>query len=424
MKVEQAFRLLPGVEALRPLPGMLLSSSAPDERNRWASAAPYLTVGKWNLSVEALRRRLPHLITRIAEHLGLLYQDFADALDSEERGEPVQAVAHLLAAARREEGVGRYGPALQWGEVALRVAEALNTRRPEIETLTFLGRVARAQGRCVEAARHFQRALVLAEAEFDTVGAIEASEGQGTVALVLGQLQGASAWLGRADRLAAGEEHALARGRILRALAEVARRQHDFATAGERLHHARELFERAEAGLEMALTLDAQGQLEVAAARHASGLTAFREALAWEHRAGPDPRIECTVRMHMAELHLDLGNESDAEQEMRYAERLAIAHDLGRRLVQVYTRLGALRGRQHKETGFVFFEQALALCQLLEPTPTLEAEVYHQYGIFKANLGRTDEARGWLERAREILKEAGGEGILDSIEEALHEVAG
>jgi len=422
VKVEQALRLLPALEMVGPLRALVLASSTPDETNRWGSAAPYLTVGKWAISVDLLRRGIPQFLTKLSDHVGRLYQHYAGALEADDKGDQPQVVVHLLAAAQMEERVGRYAAALAWGEVALGVAEGLNTRVTEVETLTFLGEVARAQGQFAAAARHYQRALVLAEAEFDPVRVIVASEGQGLVALAEGQLQGAAAWLGRAERLAVEEEHRAARGRILRSLAVVAHRQGDLHAAGERLRQARALIEGLDLAPEMARILDAQGGLDMALGRTAASLASFREALAWVRRAERDHRLECTIRIHLAELFLEMDRVSEGEEELRNAERLAIANDLGGRLIQIYTRLGTLRGMQGAETGFVFFEQALALCRLLDSAPAFEARVYHQYGLFKSALGRMEEARAWLERARELFSTAGPGFSLDEIDAELHRI--
>lgn len=422
MKVEQALRLLPSLETVGPLRGLVLASSAPDETSRWGSAAPYLTVGKWAISVDLLRRSIPQFLAKITDHIGHLYQCYASALEADDAGDQPQVVVHLLAAARMEERVGRYAAALAWGEVALGVAERLNTRATEVETLTFLGEVARAQGQLTAAARHYQRALALAEAEFDPAGVIVASEGQGLVALAEDQLQGAAVWLGRAEQLASGVPHEAARARVLRSLAEVARRGGDLHTASDRLRRSREIVERLVLGPEMARTLDAQGRLELALGTTAGALASFREALAWVRRGGRDPRMECTIRIHLAELFLEMDRVAEGEEELRHAERLAISNDLGGRLIQIYTRLGTLRGMQGAETGFVFFEQALALCRLLDSAPAFEGRVYHQYGLFKAALGRMEEARAWLERARELFTTAGGGAFLDEIDAELDRI--
>jgi tetratricopeptide (TPR) repeat protein len=364
------------------------------------------------------------MLSKITSHLSTLYQSYADALDADAAGDLPKAVGHLLAAARLEEQVGRLGPALAWGEAALAIAEGLNSRKGEIEVLTFLGGVSRVQGLFVSAARHYQRALVLSEAESDQVGAIMASEGQGLVALAQDQVRGANVWLGRAERIAESTGDDLRRSQVVRALAEVARRDGDLSAAKARLEGALVTFERLGEALEMARTMEAKGRLLLTTGEHAAALAAFREALAWAERAGRDARIESGIRVQLAEVYLALERVSEAEEEMRNAEKLAITNDLGRRLIQVYTRLGALRGQQGRETGFVFFEQALALCHLLEPLPALEAEVYRQYGLFKSNLGRLEEARGWLERARESSRVSGGGPSLAVIEAELAQLPG
>jgi tetratricopeptide (TPR) repeat protein len=422
VKVEQALRLLPSLETVGPLRGLVLASSAPEEASRWGSAAPFLTVGKWAISVDLLRRGIPQVLGRITDHIGQLYQHYASALEAEEVADHPRVVGHLLAAARMEERVGRYAAALAWGEVALGVAEGLNTRVTEVETLTFLGEVGRAQGQFPAAARHYQRALALAEAEFDQAGVILASEGQGLVALAEQKLQGAAVWLGRAEQLASGDAHEAARAGVLRSLAELSRRQGDLHAAGERLRRSRGIIERLGLVPEMARTLDAQGRLELALGQTAASLASFREALAWVRRGGRDPRMECAIRIHLAELFLEGDRVSEGEDELRHAERLAIGHDLGRRLVQIYTRLGTLRGTQGAETGFVFFEQALALCRLLDPAPAFEGRIYHQYGLFKAALGRAEEARAWLERARELFASDGSGATLEEIDAELERI--
>ena len=80
--------------------------------------------------------------------------------------EPTAEIRAILidVLARGADALGPGASALRWGETALTVAETLQVRRPEIETLSFLGRVALAQGMFRESGRHYQRALVLAEA--------------------------------------------------------------------------------------------------------------------------------------------------------------------------------------------------------------------------------------------------------------------
>src|ERR1043166_4218204 len=46
VRVERALGLLPDLEVLNPLRGLLVSISRPDERTMWSSSGPYLTLGK------------------------------------------------------------------------------------------------------------------------------------------------------------------------------------------------------------------------------------------------------------------------------------------------------------------------------------------------------------------------------------------
>ena len=426
MRVEQALRLLPNLEAMMPLRGLLLSSARPDERVQWGSGGPYLTVGKREIEPGELTRLMGPVLTAVAEHVAALFATYVGALEAQQRGDSPGAVAALVEAGRLEERVGRLTQAPAWYEVALALAETLQDRRPEVETLLAFGRACLALGQYALGARHYQRALVLSEAEFDQSAAIDASMGLGDAALECGYWSGAQAWYERTLRLTEAGDDRLRLGRIEHRLGLLARRRGDLAAAGERLRHARECLEplSAGAGHEMARVLDAQGELEGALGRPGPAAAAFREALAWVRHDEPDPGaagegLDVTIRLHLAELLLDTGRLLEAEEEMRRAEQLAITSHQTRALVRIYTLLGGLRGRQGDETGFVFFEQAIALCRALEGPPVDEARAYHAYGLFRQTSGGPDEARAYLERAREIFRSLGVDAEVERVEAEL-----
>jgi tetratricopeptide (TPR) repeat protein len=425
VKVEQALRLLPDLEALVPLRGLLLASARPDERLQWGSGGPYRTVGKHAVEPGELARRMGPVLNGVTEHIGALYRAYVAALEAQERGEPTAAVTALLGAGRLEEGVGRLEQASAWYEVALTLAEGLQDRRPEIETLLALGNVCLVHGWYAEGARHYQRALVLAEAEFDQAHAIDACVGLGGVAFERAEWTGAQAWYARALRLVEAGGDRLRMGRIEHQLGLLARRQGDLGAAGEHLRRARECFEALAVSREMAQVLDAQGQLDATLGRHAAAAAAYREALAWLRRDGRQAELDVTIRLHLAELLLETGRGLEAEEEMRRAEEVAIGANLAHRLVQIYSRLGALRGRQNDETGFVFFEQAIELCRTLGRPRVEEARVYHEYGVFRGRFGGAgrDEARAYLERAREIFQSLGVEAEVERVRAELRELS-
>jgi tetratricopeptide (TPR) repeat protein len=425
VRVEQALRLLPDLEALVPLRGLLLASARPDERLQWGSGGPYLTVGKHSVEPAELLRQMAPVLHLVTEHIGALYRAYVAALEAQERGEPTAAVTALLDAGHLEEEVGRLEQASAWYEVALAVAEGLQDRRPEVGALLALGNVCLAHGWYAEGARHYQRALVLAEAEFDQAGAIDACVGLGGVAFERAEWAGAQAWYARALRLVETGGDRLRMGRIEHQLGLLARRQGDLAGAGEHLRHARECLEPLGAGREMAQVLDAQGQLDAALGREAPAAAAYREALAWLRRDERDVERDVTIRLHLAELLLESGRMLEAEEEVRRAEEVAIASNLAHRLVPIYALLGTLRGRQNDETGFVFFEQAIELSRTLGRPPVEEARVYHEYGLFRGRFGGAgrEEARAYLERAREIFQSLGVEAEVERVRAELQELS-
>src|SRR3989449_3897872 len=106
---------------------------------------------------------MPRAFHQITQHLQALYQAYVEALDAQQRSDASGVVTALLQAGRLEEGVGRPTQARAWYEVALRVAEGLQDRRPEVQSLEALGWLALELCRHAEGARYFQRSLALAE---------------------------------------------------------------------------------------------------------------------------------------------------------------------------------------------------------------------------------------------------------------------
>jgi len=419
VRVEKALELMPELEALAPLRALLISIARPDERSLWSSSGPYLTLGKRGVDPDELRRSMPHALHRIAEHVNLLCKAYVEALESQQRGDALGAVSALLRAGRLEEEVGRFNQARAWYDVALRVAETLQDRRPEVEVLQALGYLSFRIGKHADGASDFQRALALAEAEFDQAGAISACVGLGDAQLALGAWGGAQAWFSRGLRLAEASGDQARIGGLERRLGVLARKQADLAAAGEYLRRARERFEDAGPADEMARVLDAQGRLDAQLGRHTAAAAAYREALAWTQRAPRAPGLELSIRLNLAELELEMGRWLDAEAELRRAEQVAIAANLAGRLAQIYTLMGKLRGAQQDETGFVFFEQAIELARAVEHSAAAEAQVYHDYGLFRSRLGQQEEARAYLERARELFDSLGEAGERERIDAEL-----
>jgi tetratricopeptide (TPR) repeat protein len=331
-----------------------------------------------------------------------------------------QAVRALVRAGEHEERGVRHSQAHAWYRQALAIAEQLRDRQPEMEALCHLGRLEAARGYFDEGARAFQRSLALAEAEANQEHAATACQGLGNVVLAQAEWTGAEAWFTRGLRFA-GANPGIAGGLCL-GLGETALRRGQPQVAAKHLARALECFEGVgdDAGIIRALL--ARGRMEAKQGASAEALSSYRQALTRLPVAQADPLLELSVRLRLAELYLDLGRIREAEDEARRAEDIAITHDLPSTLARVYMIMGKLRGRQGDETGFVFFEQAIELCRTGDPARRIEADVYSEYARFRVAMGDRNEARAYLERARELVEPFGDEVARQRIDEELRQL--
>lgn len=403
LRVEEALRLLPQVDALVPLRALFFSLSRPDDRSVWASSGPYLTVGKRHVGAKLLRQHVPQVLGQVTEHVAALYDAVIGALECRERGDLAGAVSALLAAGEREERVGRLVEARGWYEVALSVGEALRDRRPEVEALQRLGGVCARLREHLDGARYYQRSLALAEVELGGRAGVAACRGLGEIALAQGAWAGAEAWFQRGLALADGEDR-LSAAQLYHSLSIVAHRRGDLEAAHRQLLSAREILEGLGNEEEMARLLNSLGLLDAQRGRHVEALEFYREALA---REGGNQAIQMAIRINLAELYLETGRLRDAEDEIRRAEEIAISHSFTAGLAHVYVVIGKIHRRRRDENGFVFFEKAIELCRSRKCSPLLEGQIYYEYAVFRAQLGEREEARAHLERARDILEPFG-----------------
>jgi len=419
LRVEQALRLLPDVEDLAPLRGYVvaLTSSRGTKREPWGAVEPNRTVGKRTFDSVALRAGVAQLLGRVRNRAAVLYDAAVDALESEQKGDLPQAVRALVRAGEYEEQGTRYAQAGAWYRQALGIAEQLRDRRPEMESLTHLGRLETARGYLDEGARAFQRSLALAEAASDPEHAAGACQGLGDVLFAQSQWVGAEAWFTRGLQFA--EANRALTATLSLSLGQTALRRGNVTVAAESIARALESFEAIGDRAGVVRTLLARGLVEAAQGRVADVVATYREALNRVPVHDADPVLELMVRLRLIEFLLDLDRLRDAEDEARRAENTAIAHQQRSALARVYVLMGKLRGRQRDENGFVFFEQAIELCRGGEPTGRLEADVYWEYARFRSGMGDATEARAYLERACELLEPFGDGAARERIEQEL-----
>jgi len=353
-----------------------------------------------------------------------MYDAYITALECQEKDDTAGAVQALRDAGALEECVGRLSQARAWYECAGRLAAELRDRRPEIETLTRLASLSAVLGHFSDAARQFQRALVLAESEFDQPGTVLACDGLGRLALTRGEWTGAQAWYTRALRLAesGGDQGVI--GRQHHRLATLALARGDLTAAAEPLRRAQECFEQLQDAEELASVLRTRAELDGRLGRTANAHAAYREALAWATRiSGGTATVDLAVRLDVARLHMGAGRYLEAEEELRRTEQAAVARRRERWVARVYAMIGRLRGLQGDQTGFVFFEEALRLCRGTEGSPAVEGDVLRAYGEFCLALGLREEARAYLERARDLFEQLGQVPDRDQIRAELKDVS-
>ncbi|MGH7560999.1 MAG: hypothetical protein ACRENB_08260 [Gemmatimonadales bacterium] len=398
IRVERALRLLPDNDTLAPLRAFLVSIS----HGSRPAAEKDRTFGKRLIKVADLREFIPRAVGRLADHLTALYGSAIDALESEERGDLAGSVEALVNAGEREARAGRTAQAWVWYDHALRIAEGLRDRRPEIRTLRHLGELDASRGALETAARFYQRSFTLAEAEQDSRGAALACQGLGRVAARQGRWPGAVSWYSRA--LSHVQDDGTLGAELRLSIAEAEWQRGERLAAERFLQEAEADYDRLRECTGLARVEYLGGRLHASAERPAQALACFKTALAHVAVKASAPELEMDIRRQIAELHVAAGRLPAAEDEIRRAEELAISTGSTAALAELYLLLGRLRGLQGDEGGFVFFEKASELCRGREPMPRLEAGVYLEYARFRRRFGELDDCRAYLGRARELLE--------------------
>jgi tetratricopeptide (TPR) repeat protein len=409
--VEQVLLLLPDVDALAPLRAYLMATS-----RRSAEGEALATVGKRLVRARDLPELVPRAMRRVTEHLEALYAEAIAALEAEELGDSAASVAAFLRAGLREARAGREAAARRWYEHALRVSEGARVRTPEIDALQHLAALEAEAGERDRAARLQQRALVLANAEGETSRAIQAAHALGHLALERNNPRGAAAWFSRGFEEAGA--HPTLAGRLALGMSALELSLGSLGDAARWIDRATEHFADVDVQEERVELLRARAHLAARSEHFAEALALNQEALVRLREVGMPPRAEIAVRLEIAQLFLLAGRLPDAEDELRRTEELAIVSNASRDLSRVYIRLGEVRARQRDESGFVFFENAIELSRLGEPSPRLEAQAYLEYANFRAALGDGEEARAYIERAREILEGAADPQLARAVDAA------
>lgn len=391
---------LPEQSDLAPLREALLRASTPDAARAWAHSSAYATFDKRVLPAQAVRDVVATAARAAHERIGALYAAMADVLDAAARGEDVSAGLRLIAIGEAAEAQDSPTTALAYYEVAARFSETLADRRVRVLALRRLGRAHATCGHVDEANLFYrsslEHALVVADAEAQAVALTG-----------LGNLMG---FQGRWNEAARNYESALAlcgiefprlRGQLAMNLAAVHRERGELEASSAQLAVATGLWSDLHSA-DHSVWYNNRGLLALARGDVDAAETIFRQAL---ETAGSD-FDRAMVLDNLAELYTQRANLSDAEIFARSAEELALRAGSPRALAEVYIRLGKIFRLRSDPNGVTFFEKALEICRGGR-YPLTEANAYLEYGIFRRTLGDLEEARSYIERARQLCAEIG-----------------
>jgi tetratricopeptide (TPR) repeat protein len=406
---------LPEQSDLAPLREALLRASTPDAARAWAHSRAYATFDKRVLPADFVREVVATASRAAHDRIDALYAALADVLESTARGEDISAGLRLIAIGETAEAQDSPATALAYYGVAARFSETLADRRVRILALRRLGRAHAACGHVDEAYLFYRSSLEQALVVADI-------EAQAVALTGLGNLMG---FQGRWNEAVQHYESALAlcelefprlRGQLAMNLAAMHREKGELDESSAQLAVATGLWSDLHSA-DHSVWYNNRGLLALARGDVDAAETIFRQAL---ETAGND-FDRAMVLDNLAELYTRQGNLGDAEVFARSAEELALRAGSPRALADVYIRLGKIFRLRSDLNGVTFFEKALEICRGGR-YPLTEANAYLEYGIFRRTLGDLEEARSYIERARQLCAEIGAAQVETAASEQLAQI--
>lgn len=401
--VERALALIPPADEFLPLSDAVIGTSHADRGKLWAKSNDYATLGKRVVDPARLRARIPALAARVQQRLEELYSLVLDAIEAQQAGDLAGAALKLVQAGELEEAERRFERADAIYALALELAQHLREKEPQILALRRRGRVARAAGRLDDAWTWYDQSYQLSLDQMQIPGQVIACQGLGNVCDARGERHRARAWYERGLKLGHGLNEPALTWPFFTNLSVIAMLDGRLAEARALLGTARDQIERTGDPGAMLYWYNNRGLLLLENGDAEAAEAVFREALP---RAA-DAFWQLTLRTNLGQALLRQARLFEAEAQAREAEELAIVHQLIADLVDVYTLRGAICEARGDEEGFVFFEQALAVCRQQKLPPVAEARVYHGYGTLYLRCGRAAEGEAYLRHAETVYQRLG-----------------
>lgn len=399
-----------------PLRFALVSAAIPDPAKEWAASSAYATIDKRVIDLESVAEALREAESDLHRHISELFATVDTLLRACYSGDEAGAAQHLIAQGERYEQQGQVERARHLYEHALRLSFPLAERAPQILALRRIGRVLLTCGDLSGAYQFYSRCIQVARDVGDMEMEVNARIGVGNALVRQGSRPAARSAYHEA--LARIEESSLdlelQRAQIYNNLAVTALREDDLDEATRWSDRASSLWEVVSSPVDAAIWHHHRAEIRARQGHIQEGKVLYEQAL----ELPAPPAFRAAFAIDLAELCMAEGYVQDAIHWARQAEDHAIAAHSVDYLCHVYRGLGNIARDTGHEDGVAFYEKALDLARKRN-LPFSEAQTLADYAELRARADGVEEARAYLERAREIFLEVGATPEARRAEEAL-----
>jgi tetratricopeptide (TPR) repeat protein len=420
ISLEELFRLLPRLDELDVLRASIMSAAVPDPQKEWASSSSYTTVDKRVLSRETVNATLAATEAALTQHVARTFAGIHDMVDHYWAGDEGATACELIAMGEQEEARSQLARARVLYATALSMSMPLAEKAPQILALRRVARVLFHEGEFQQARDYYARSAELARAAGESRSEVIACTGMGNVLVLQGRWAEAEACYRAALALidaSDAQDLKLERGQIYNNLGSVTMRLARLEEAEEWLSRARELWQWVDSPADLAICCHHQGLLRIRQGRLSEAKEVLLAALDL-----PSPRaVRSVVATDLSDLFLREGRLTQAEEWGREAETHAIASGSPYQMSHMYGGLGNIARARGDEGGITFFEKAIEIARA-SGQAIAEGEALMDYALLRADIGQSDEAISYLERAREIFIDLGAEHDLARLQEVEAEV--
>lgn len=411
-------RFLPEMEEMDTLRFALVSAAMPDPEKEWAASSAYATIDKRIIGVEGVTEALLDAEKNLRDQISELFATVQVLLRACYAGEETEAAQQLIVQGERYEQRGQLSRAKQFYDHALQLSLPLANRTAQGSALRHIGRVLLAWGHLAEAHQHYTRCIQVTRDTEDLETEINAHIGAGNALLRQGNRAAAEVAyhdaLTRIVEERAEESLTLQRAQVYNNLAVAALRQDHIADAEHWLAKAAPLWETTPSPVDYAVFSLFQAELRLRQGSPDDARILYEKALT----VNAHPGISALTAIDLAELCMAEGYVQDAVRWSRTAEDYAIAARSVDYLCYVYRGLGNIARDTGHEDGVAFYEKALDMARV-RGLSFSEAQTLTDYAELRARADGVEEARAYLERARNIFLEVGATPEARRAEEAL-----